>query len=182
MQGVKVQSLVGELRSCALCWYRLTNQLLDLPTPPSLPKRPFLSTCWRWKYCPHCCSSSSHSTQWPLRWKEDTWAHSPGCVCMCVQTHPWDHCCLRRTDQETVQHFAPGHTCSKNCMQRANLAFALILWAPSPRLGAHKFMASRGMSLEWARPELLPQRKRTNLGKQETYLPPTTWSPPERWW
>ena len=49
------------------------------------------------------------------------------CVCVCVQTHPWDHCCLRRTDQETVQHFAPGHTCSKNCMQRANLAFALIL-------------------------------------------------------
>ena len=27
------------------------------------------------------------------------------------------------------------------------------------------------MLLEWARPELLPQRKRTNLGKQETHLP-----------
>lgn len=100
-----------------------------------------------------------------------THGHTHQGVCVCVQTHPWDHCCLRRTDQETVQRFAPGHTCSKNSTQRANLAFALILWAPGPRLGAHKFKASRGMHLEWARPELLPQRKRTNLGKQETHLP-----------
>lgn len=27
------------------------------------------------------------------------------------------------------------------------------------------------MLLEWARPELLPQRKRTNPGKRETHLP-----------
>ena len=90
MQGVRVQSLVGKLRSCALCRYRLTNQLLALPTLPSLPKHPFLSTCWWHKYWPHCCSSSSHRTQQSLSWKEDTWAHSPrvcGGVCVCVCVH-----------------------------------------------------------------------------------------------
>ena len=136
MQGVRVQSLVGKLRSCALCRYRLTNQLLALPTLPSLPKHPFLSTCWWHKYWPHCCSSSSHRTQQSLSWKEDTWAHSPRvcggvcvCVCVCMQTRSWDHCCLHLTDQETAQRFAPGHTCSKNCTQGANLASALTLCA-----------------------------------------------------
>ena len=138
------------------------------------PKAPVSYTCWWCKYSPHCCSSSSHRTQQSLSWKEHGHTHQGACVCVCVrvQTHPWDHCCLRLTDQETAQCFGQGHTRGKNSMQRANL---LLLWhcahAPGPGLGAHKFKASRGMLLEWARPELRPQRKRTNLGKQETHLP-----------
>ena len=84
MQGVRVQSLVGEIRSCTLCWYRLTNQLLALPTIPSLPKHPFLSTCWWCKYSPHCCSSSSHRTQQSLSWKEHGHTHQGACVWVCV--------------------------------------------------------------------------------------------------
>ena len=133
MQGVRVQSLVGEIRSCTLCWYRLTNQLLALPTIPSLPKHPFLSTCWWCKYSPHCCSSSSHRTQQSLSWKEHGHTHQGACVCVCVcvrvQTHPWDHCCLRLTDQEIAQCFGQGHTRGKNSTQRANLASALTLCA-----------------------------------------------------
>lgn len=61
--------------------------------------------------------------------------------------------------------------CGKNSTRGAHLAQAPTLCAVAPRLSTHKFKVSVGTCLELGETELLPRRKKTNLGKQETHLP-----------